>query len=209
MGFHIKWDVKLFLLYIVIAGAYTSIRNHLKGIFIGVYIFIYFLLCVLSYLLFSAKSPSVCRESYCEVTVPKIRNKHSQKWNCEASFPIRKFMYLWAVCTFLRSIHLFRCSKIRGPMMEIYKSLTDTWMWKLGTRPRNFFLGIQESDLVRRANERPSLRQANNLAAGMTAHHNYHWNYYHIYCYYYCHNIAPALHEKPENLTEKPSTISK
>ncbi len=24
----------------------------------------------------------------------------------------------------------------------IYKSLTDTWMWKLGLRPRNFFSGI-------------------------------------------------------------------
>ncbi len=26
-----------------------------------------------------------------------------------------------------------------GPIVEIYKSSTDTWMWKLGQRPRSFF----------------------------------------------------------------------
>ncbi len=32
---------------------------------------------------------------------------------------------------------LFCCRKICGPILEIYKSLTDTWMWKLVLRPRN------------------------------------------------------------------------
>ncbi len=27
--------------------------------------------------------------------------------------------------------------EICGPILEIYQSLTDTWMWKLGLRPRN------------------------------------------------------------------------
>ncbi len=30
------------------------------------------------------------------------------------------------------------CSKIEGPIVGIYKSLTETWMWKFGTRPRSF-----------------------------------------------------------------------
>jgi hypothetical protein len=31
---------------------------------------------------------------------------------------------------FPRSICLFCCRKICGPIQEIYESLTDTWMWK-------------------------------------------------------------------------------
>ncbi len=32
---------------------------------------------------------------------------------------------------------LFCCLEIYGPILGICKSLTDTWMWKLGLRPRN------------------------------------------------------------------------
>ncbi len=32
---------------------------------------------------------------------------------------------------------LFLLEEICGPILGIYKSLTDTWMWKLGPRPRN------------------------------------------------------------------------
>ncbi len=32
-------------------------------------------------------------------------------------------------------------SKIGRPIMGIYKSLTDTWVWKFGTRPRSFISG--------------------------------------------------------------------
>ncbi len=36
---------------------------------------------------------------------------------------------------------LFCCSKIDGPIVAIFKSLTDTRIWKLGTRPRSFISG--------------------------------------------------------------------
>ncbi len=39
------------------------------------------------------------------------------------------------------SVHIFSCSRIGRPMVAIYKSLTDTWMWKLGRRPCNSFSG--------------------------------------------------------------------
>ncbi len=32
----------------------------------------------------------------------------------------------------------FLLQEICGPILGIYKSLTDTWMWKLGLRPCNF-----------------------------------------------------------------------
>jgi hypothetical protein len=44
----------------------------------------------------------------------------------------------WSVC-------LFCCRKICGPILGIYKSLTDTWMWKLGLRRRNSFIHIVTS----------------------------------------------------------------
>ncbi len=40
-----------------------------------------------------------------------------------------------------RSVCLICGRKICGPILGIYKSLTDTWMWKLGLRPRNSFTG--------------------------------------------------------------------
>jgi hypothetical protein len=48
--------------------------------------------------------------------------------------PIFKFMYLWAIYIFLGSVCLLCCSQ--WLILGIYKSLTDTWMQELGTRPR-------------------------------------------------------------------------
>ncbi len=31
----------------------------------------------------------------------------------------------------------FLLEEICGPILGIYKTLTETWMWKLGLRPRN------------------------------------------------------------------------
>jgi hypothetical protein len=46
----------------------------------------------------------------------------------------RFYMFPGSVC-------LFCCRKICGPILGIYESLTDTWMWKLGLRQRNSFSG--------------------------------------------------------------------
>ncbi len=37
--------------------------------------------------------------------------------------------------------------EICGPILGIYKSLTGTWMYKMGLWPRNSFLGIHKWDL--------------------------------------------------------------
>jgi hypothetical protein len=44
----------------------------------------------------------------------------------------------WAIYIFPRLICFFCCRKIFGPILEIYKSLTDRGMWQFGLRPRNF-----------------------------------------------------------------------
>ncbi len=69
---------------------------------------------------------------YC--TVPKFRVMYSQKWNCADSFPVPIFMFLWVIYIFPGSISLFGCRKIDKLILGIYKSPTDTWMWKLGDR---------------------------------------------------------------------------
>ncbi len=47
---------------------------------------------------------------------------------------VSNLYFPWSVC-------LFCCRKIYGPIQGKYKSLADTWMWKLGLRPRNSFSG--------------------------------------------------------------------
>ncbi len=59
---------------------------------------------------------------------------YSQKWKCSASIPIPTFMYLWAIYVFPGSVRLFGCSKIGRLILGIYKTLTDTWVWKLGDK---------------------------------------------------------------------------
>ncbi len=66
-------------------------------------------------------TPVAAAPSHCKDTVPKIGEKYFQKGNCAASFPISTFIYLWAVC-------LLSSSKIGGPILGIYKSLTDVWI---------------------------------------------------------------------------------
>ncbi len=77
-------------------------------------------------------------------TVPKIRFMYSQKWNCAALFPIPTFMCLWAYI-FLGSVCICGFSKTGRPILGIYKSLTDTWMWKFGDRLLKFCFGNNEA----------------------------------------------------------------
>ncbi len=71
---------------------------------------------------------------------------YSQKWNCHFHNRIIMFclpvpihsLYLWGFYIFPGSVCLFCCREICGPILGIYKSLTDTWMWKLGLRLHNF-----------------------------------------------------------------------
>ncbi len=51
--------------------------------------------------------------------------------------PIPTLIYLWEIYIFPGSVCLFCCRQKCGLILGIYKSLTDTWMRKLGLRPRN------------------------------------------------------------------------
>ncbi len=46
--------------------------------------------------------------------------------------PIPTLIYLWEIYILPGSVRLFCCSQICGPILGIYKSLTDTWMCKIG-----------------------------------------------------------------------------
>jgi hypothetical protein len=84
--------------------------------------------------------------THCKNTIPKIRNKYFQKRNCTATVTISTFMCLWLIYIFQRLICLFCCRKICGLILGIYNTRTDTWMWKLGLRPRNSQKGIHKWD---------------------------------------------------------------
>ncbi len=71
---------------------------------------------------------------------------YSQKWNCAASLFLKQnynalspnsYTHISVRDLYISRIGLLYCSQICGPILGIYKSLTDTWMWKLGLRPRN------------------------------------------------------------------------
>ncbi len=91
----------------------------------------------------------------CKDTIPKIRNKYFQKRNCAASVPILTFMFRWSIYIFPRSVCLFCCRKIGGPIVGIYRSLQTqkcgNWDWGraipfLGYTNRNF-LAVWQAEM--------------------------------------------------------------
>ncbi len=63
---------------------------------------------------------------------------YSQKSNCAASVPISTLMCLWAIYIFPGWVHIFSWSRIGRPIVEIYKSFTDPWIWKLRSEVAQF-----------------------------------------------------------------------
>ncbi len=75
-------------------------------------------------------------------TATKIPLIYSFFGNSAASAPISTFMCLWAIYIVPGSVYIcISSSRIARPIVGIYKSLTGSWMWKLGLRPRYSFSG--------------------------------------------------------------------
>ncbi len=92
---------------------------------------------------------------YCSCTCTMQRKSHLcilRKWIArpQSQFPHSCVCEQFTVYMYSQtgSVCLFCCRKIYRPILWIYKSLTDTWMWKLGLRRRkNRFQGIDSSSL--------------------------------------------------------------
>ncbi len=83
-----------------------------------------------------------CCKSYTAKTLyRKFETNIPRKWNCAASVPILRFMFLWAIYIFPQSVCLFCFRKIGGLIVGIYKSLKDKRMRKLGLRLRSSYSG--------------------------------------------------------------------
>ncbi len=74
-------------------------------------------------------------ESVLQCTATKILLMYSFSGNSAASAPISTFVSVSDLYVHISS------SRTGRPIVGIYKSLTDAWMWKLGLRPRHSFSG--------------------------------------------------------------------
>ncbi len=120
------------------------------------------------------------------------------KWNfyfqnriIKFCLPVHSHIYLWEIFIFPGSVCLFCCREICGPILGIYKSLTDTRMWKLGLRPCNPRKGIHKWDFPCSAqkikknlsqNPLPYLSLHRVVEAWLTLNANY-------LNFYYCQNL--------------------
>ncbi len=82
---------------------------------------------------------------YGQHTATKIPFMYSFSGDCAASVPISICMCPWASYIFPGSIRIFPCSRIGRPILEIYKYLTDIWVYELGDRTLYFCFGSKEA----------------------------------------------------------------
>jgi hypothetical protein len=88
----------------------------------------------------SSLSLSYCsRKTPCTATKIPLMYSFSGNSAASAQFPLscvhERFIYSSRIGLHISS------NRIGRPIVGIYKSLTDAWMWKLGLRPRYFFSG--------------------------------------------------------------------
>ncbi len=85
----------------------------------------------------------VCREAKISHFFNPVKNKnrvHCKEksiyvfffWENRGQVPFSTFMCLWAIYIFLGSVHIFPSSRIGRPILEIYKSLIDIWVYGTG-----------------------------------------------------------------------------
>ncbi len=84
-------------------------------------------------------------ENKVTVTLNTMHRKfHTNIPRNETARPRSQFLYL-CISERYACIHdwstYFAAAEKDGPIVGINKSLTDTWMWKFGTRPRSFIFG--------------------------------------------------------------------
>jgi hypothetical protein len=75
---------------------------------------------------------------HCKEPIPKIRNKYSQKRNCAATVPIP---HSWVCERFMYSPTIdlpILLEEICGPILGIFKSLTEHMNVEIGTEAAKF-----------------------------------------------------------------------
>ncbi len=91
--------------------------------------------------IYTVYNPSA--DTYCTMYISTLQRQNAE--NLKQIFPEKKYRGLspnFHIHVSVSELYMltmslpFLLEEICGPILGIYKSLTDTWMWKLGLRPR-------------------------------------------------------------------------